>query len=88
MGLREWLLKKLDSQVYIDYEENMLTHSFYVTQRWDNEPGVYGLYVCIQTGGIFTSRLLCSFDHPEQGEPLAENLNAAWRRICEREKGA
>ena len=88
MGLRERLKKILDGQAYIDCEDAMLVQSFDINQRLDTEPGIYGLYATLQVGDRFTRKLLCSFDHPEQGEPLAENLNAAWRRICEREKGA
>ena len=82
MGLRERLKKILDGQAYIDCEDAMLVQSFDISQRLDTEPGVYGLYATLQIGDRFTQKLLCSFDHPEQGEVIAENLNNAWRRIC------
>ncbi len=86
MGLHERLKKILDTaQAYIDYEGTMLVQAFSVSQRLDTGPGVYGLYVTIQIGNIFTRRLLCSFDHPEQGENIAENLNKSWRRVCDEE---
>ena len=86
MGLHERLKKILDTaQAYIVYENAMLVQSFQVNQHLDTEPGVYGLYLTLQIGDRFTRRLLCSFDHPEQGEIIAENLNKSWRRICDEE---
>ena len=88
MSLHERLQKILDTaQAYIDYEDAMLVQAFSVSQRLDTEPGVYGLYATIQIGNIFTRQLICSFDHPEQGEIIAENLNKSWRRVCDADKG-
>ena len=86
MGLHERLKKILDTaQAYIVYENAMLVQSFQVNQQLDTEPGAYGLYLTLQIGDRFTRRLLCSFDHPEQGKIIAENLNKSWRRICDEE---
>lgn len=88
MTLHERLQKILNTaQAYIDYEDAMLVQTFRVDQRLDTEPGVYGLYLYMQMGKKFSSRLLCSLDDPEQGEIIAENLNKSWRRVCDADKG-